>query len=81
MFHRLLRLDHATCGRCGLRLAPPPAVALTSKGGLPYKPRDFGRGDPRQFGGAGKPVPKASEPFAPREQPTVDIQRPAENDP
>src|SRR5262245_3273940 len=42
-FHRLVTLAHA--------LVPPPLVlALTTTGGLPYKPRDFGRGDPRSSG-------------------------------
>src|SRR5262249_945191 len=42
-FHRLVTLAHA--------LVPPPLVlALTPPGGLPYKARDFGRGDPRSSG-------------------------------
>jgi large subunit ribosomal protein L34 len=40
-------------------------LALTSKGALPYKRPDFGRGDPRRAGGLGKTLSRrASEPIA-----------------
>ena len=40
LFHRLLTLAHALVAR--------PRLALTTTASLPYKPRDFGRGEPRQ---------------------------------
>src|SRR5262245_24514556 len=57
-FHRLVTLAHA--------LVPPPLVlALTTTGALPYKPRDFGRGDPRSSGREA-----GAKPLTPREPPS-----------
>src|SRR5215813_10475324 len=58
-FHRLVTRAHV--------LVPPPLVlALTTTGGLPYKPRDFGRGDPRSSGGR----KAGAKPLTPRESPS-----------
>src|SRR5262249_53000514 len=59
-FHRLVTRAPA--------LVPPPLVlALTTTGGLPYKPRDFGRGDPRFIPGGRK---AGAKPLTPRESPS-----------
>jgi large subunit ribosomal protein L34 len=64
-FHRLVTLPHA--------LVPPPLVlALTTTGGLPYKPRDFGRGDPRSSGVDERP---GLSPYAARATVAIERQR------
>jgi hypothetical protein len=61
-------------------------VALTSTGGLPYKPRDFGRGAPRRSGDRARgqsPERRASEAtvdISVVDMERVDMERPAEND-
>jgi hypothetical protein len=70
-FHRHLRLAEGMFTR-----ARPPAVALTSVGSLPYKPRDFDAATPT-IRGLGR---EAGARAAARAI-TGDTQRPAENHP
>src|SRR6266508_4672445 len=74
-FHRHLGLGDVHDFACASLASH--VVALTRKGSLPYKPRDFGRGGPGDSGGFGQ----EARARAPPEQSTGSGQRPAENHP